>query len=265
MLSRLLSLARKIKRRLRGPVAGPAPCNPPETAPLGLREWAANTYLEGQGIEIGALQNPLKLPSNARVQYVDRLPVAELRQQYPELGPLPLVEVDILDDGERLSRMADESQDFVIANHFLEHCGDPIGTLQNFLRVVRPNGILYMAVPDKRFTFDRDRPVTPLAHLFEDHHHGPERSRRQHFDEWVRLVNKIDEPARAEAAVQSLLDRDYSIHFHVWTQTEFLEFLHALQPRLSFEIELFLKHGQEMIVVLRKVPAANAARTVQAA
>ena len=36
-----------------------------------------------------------------------------------------------MDDGERLATIADATQDFVIANHFLEHCQDPLGALGN--------------------------------------------------------------------------------------------------------------------------------------
>jgi SAM-dependent methyltransferase len=132
------------------------------------RRRIAKRYLSGEGIEIGALHNPLPVPRSARVRYVDRLPVSELRAQYPELEQEPLVQVDILDDGERLAMIADSSIDFVIANHFLEHTQDPVGTLLNAFRVLRPEGILYLAVPDKRHTFDRDRAVTPLGHVLRD-------------------------------------------------------------------------------------------------
>lgn len=253
MRTKLRSLVRKIRARLQAPAIEIDRIPPP----LGLREWAAHTYLAGEGVEIGALQNPLKLPPQARVRYVDRMSVPNLRQHYPELNDLNLVEVDLIDDGEKLTSLQNNSCDFLIANHFIEHCGDPIGTLKNFFRVVRPGGILYLAVPDKRYTFDRDRPVTPLAHLLEDHQYGPERSRQQHFEEWVRLVNKVEGPSKVEATTKELMEKDYSIHFHVWTQAEFLEFVHAVQRMLAFEIEVFLKHEHEMIMVLRKTAAGN--------
>ncbi len=40
----------------------------------------------------------------------------------------------------------------------------------NLLRVIKRSGILYMGVPDKRYTFDFDRPVTRydiLKHTYE--------------------------------------------------------------------------------------------------
>src|SRR5438034_3915304 len=171
---------RRVRQRLRRPT---------------VKDRLAPVYLKGRGLEIGALHNPLRVSSRAKVRYVDRLPVAGLRAQYPDLRDKKLVRVDVVDDGERLDTIGTATQDFVIANHFLEHCQDPIRTLDSFFRVLRPGGILYMAVPDKRFTFDRDRPVTPLAHLLRDHAEGPAWSRRGHYEEYVAHVHR---PATAE-------------------------------------------------------------------
>ncbi len=85
------------------------------------RDTVAATYIQGNGIEIGALHNPLRVPPGVKVAYVDRLSVQDLRKHYPELNDKELVNVDIIDDGEKLSTIADASTDFVIANHFIEH------------------------------------------------------------------------------------------------------------------------------------------------
>jgi SAM-dependent methyltransferase len=221
------------------------------------RESLAWAFLSGQGLEIGALHQPLKVPPAVRVRYVDRLPVAELRRHYPELRDWELVEPDILDDGETLRTVTAESQDFVIANHFLEHCEDPIGTLKNLHRVLRPAGVLYLAVPDARQTFDRDRPLTPLGHLYADHLQGPGYSRRQHLEEWVWLVNKAASQAEAQQQIDYLEGIRYSIHFHVWTPATWLEFMLAMHKDLHLSLEAFVQHGHEMITVLRKGPDAR--------
>jgi SAM-dependent methyltransferase len=220
---------------------------------VSVRKRIAKRYLSGEGIEIGALHNPLPLPRSARVHYVDRLPVIALRAHYPELEQEPLVEVDIIEDGERLGTIPDSSLDFVVANHFLEHTQDPVGTLLNAFRVLRPGGVLYLAVPDKRHTFDSDRPVTPLEHHLRDFDEGPQASRRGHFEEWARLVDKVPEPEVARH-VERLMELDYSIHYHVWTQREALELLTAVRERLNleFDIELMERIQHEVVFVLRK-------------
>jgi GT2 family glycosyltransferase/glycosyltransferase involved in cell wall biosynthesis len=234
------------------------------------RRLVAAAYLAGSGIEIGALHNPLPLPAAARARYVDRLDTKGLYEHYPELRGFPLVDIDIIDDGERLTSIPDASQDFVIANHFLEHCEDPLTTLENLLRVVRSGGAIYMAVPDKRFTFDRDRAITPLAHLLDDRRCGPHHSRSQHFREWVTLVEPHFGrygPGTPEAVITArmaeLMSQRYSIHFHCWTSREVREMLTCARDVLAihFDIEFFAEHPaeKENIFVLRKRAAAVSA------
>jgi predicted SAM-dependent methyltransferase len=177
---------------------------------------------------------------------------SDLRRQYEELAGYRLVETDIIDNGEELTTIEDHSQDFVIANHFLEHCQNPIRTVQNLLRVLKPAGVLYLAIPDKRFTFDVDRPCTTVEHVTRDFVDGPAWSKHQHFEEWSRLVNKVSDEARLAEDVRRLIKIDYSIHFHVWSAPELLELVSALGRFASFELELLVRNGPETILILRK-------------
>jgi predicted SAM-dependent methyltransferase len=242
---------------------------------LNVREVFADRYLFGEGLEIGPLHQPLAIPAHAHARYVDRMWTDELRREYPELANWDLTEVDVVDDGEKLATIDDESQDFIVANHMLEHTEDPVGTILNHLAKLKPGGVLFYAVPDKRFTFDFRRPVTPIEHMFEDHDEGPERSRAEHFREWCRLVidhestavgtaKQAASPEWVEERAQQLEAQGYSIHMHVWTQAEFLQLLLALREREeeAFDIEIAARTGIEFVVVLRKrgpLPAPAAA------
>lgn len=229
---------------------------PPHHARDTRRDLAAE-LLRGAGIEIGALHFPITLPPGVSIRYVDRMTVPELRAHYPELDGQDLVPVDVVDNGEVLSTIESESLDFIVANHFLEHCEDPIGTITSHLAKLRAGGVLFYAVPDKRYTFDFRRPPTPLSHVIADHEDGGERSRRDHYLDWVRLVYPGDQgPPDEESAIAHAAHLDatsYSIHFHVWTQGDLLELmLHCRTQLGSFEIEAFRRHGMENLVVLRK-------------
>ncbi len=71
---------------------------------LQKRRQLSDSYLSGQGIEIGALHHPLWVSEKATVRYVDRLSREELRFHYPELKEYALVPVKVIDDGESLSK-----------------------------------------------------------------------------------------------------------------------------------------------------------------
>jgi len=120
-------------------------------------------YLTGSGLEIGALHNPMPLDrSRASVRYADVMSLDEQRRHYPELARYTLVTPDIVAEADALPMLPAGSQDFIIANHLLEHVADPIGALEEWHRLLRPDGILFLALPDKRVTFDKDRPRTTL-------------------------------------------------------------------------------------------------------
>lgn len=230
-----------------------SPVTPRDRQLLRTRKKISKRFIAGNGIEIGALHEPLFVSRRALVTYVDRLGEEGLRKHYPELKYHSLAHTSVVDDGESLKTFPDGSLDFVISNHVLEHCENPLRSLDNWLRVLKPSGVIYLAVPDKRFTFDCDRPVTPLSHVIRDYGEGPSWSRKDHYQEWTNLVDKKVGVEGEKRAAD--LDRDnYSIHFHVWDPATFLELVSCYQKRArdAFEMELFERNQDEVICILRK-------------
>ena len=223
------------------------------------RNAIAAEFITGTGIEVGALHNPLPVPIGVKVRYVDRMDKSSLYEQYPELRQHNLVDVDFVDDGEKLLTFADNSQDFIIANHFLEHCEDPIATLKAFFRVLKIGGIVFLAIPDKRLTFDKNRERTSLAHLIRDHLDGPIISRFEHFREWSEFVEPhfgrvYTTTEEIKHRARALMNQNYSIHFHVWEPVDLNEMLHycADEQGIPLVIEYSLSKDDEVVNVLRK-------------
>ncbi len=227
------------------------------------RYLIARKYLRGHGVEIGALHNPLRVGEGVQVDYVDRLTQERLQVEYPEMKDFHhrFVRVDIVDDGEVLGSLSDGSLDFVIANHMLEHCENPLGTMRNHLNKLARGGILYYAIPDKSRTFDRDRPLTTFDHLVQDDVNGPNDSRESHYQEFVEcaapytwLGEKVKDRHSAMAVAKELMDSGYSIHFHVWNAASLFAFLHSANGYLDdrFVVEQVGRNGSETIAVLKK-------------
>lgn len=207
----------------------------PTTLLRGAFAWA---HLRGRGLEIGALHRPMPVPPWAAVRYVDRCSTSDLEVRHTELGGRTLVAVDIVDDGERLATVADQSQDFVIASHFLEHCQDPLGALESFGRVLRPGGVVYLVVPLMHRTFDRPRAVTTLSHLVRDHGEGPSTSRLDHYLEWARLVEGVQGVDAVQRRAAELMREQVDIHFHVFTAGSLRELAGALPSILPGPLHL---------------------------
>src|SRR3989344_5398216 len=218
------------------------------------RSRLAARYIRGQGLEIGALDTPLKvIPSKASVMYSDRIGKSGLRKHYPELGSREFVDIGLIDNGETLTKIKSASQDFVIANHFIEHCEDPIATLFNHLRVLKKGGIIYWAVPNKHLTFDEKRAITSNRHLWLDHTRGVKFSRARHYKEFVKYALGYS-GIMVREKTKELMTNKYSIHYHVWAPDSFYNFLYFAKEKLNmkFCIMDLIINLNEFIVILKK-------------
>jgi SAM-dependent methyltransferase len=198
-------------------------------------------WLSGSGIEIGALHNPLSVPPGVDVRYVDRMTEGQLREHYPELSLENFVPVSVIGDAQDLSGLSTDTVDFVIANHLFEHLDNPIRGLREMVRVLRPGGVLYLALPDPRVTFDCEREMTSVDHVVDEYRNGPQGNRRAHFVDWVEKVEPhthFGAAADVDARVQELMDEDYSIHYHVWRPDTFLDFLAAARAATGIELDM---------------------------
>ena len=217
------------------------------------REQLAYIYIRGEGLELGALNNPLPVSPLAQVRYVDFATAEAVAEQFPGHA---VKTPDIVDDAVTLASVEDCSQDFVIACHILEHLEDPIGAIKTWFRVLKPGGVLFMSIPDRRFTFDFYRKLTPLEHLMADHEQGPAWSHEAHMKE-LEEEYRTTYDVQDEHALRVLIDwqregRGHT-HFHVWTQLEMLELVLALRRSgISFDIECFCSYEIEGTFVLRK-------------
>lgn len=138
-----------------------------------------------KGVEIGAsAQNPFNLKNALNVDYTDDL-TTEFKEN-EKLCTGTCAPVDIVSSGDKLP-LEDNSVDFVVSSHVIEHFYDPIKTVQEWLRVVRPGGYVYMIIPHKERTFDRDRPRTTLAELIDRHEHPnpPVPDHHGHYSVWI--------------------------------------------------------------------------------
>lgn len=68
-----------------------------------------------------------------------------------------------------LNRIPSEKYDFIVSSHCLEHCANTLKTVNEWLRVIKKGGVILLVLPDKRYTFDRNRPVTKFIHLLDDY------------------------------------------------------------------------------------------------
>lgn len=248
------------------------------------RKTPAHLYLSGEGIEIGALHKPLEVDrEKCSVKYIDYKTFDENRLRYPELEKEAIVFTDIVDDGFTLNKIEDNSQNFIIANHALEHSPDPYGTLLRWLSKLKVNGVIYAAIPIGEKCYDQGRPNTTVSHLYADHEmfisldkQKIERTTREHLKEFIeisdkniRILNQMDQAVEEEKtklcndlmvgleeelklsdSYDSLIEahirkinRIYDIHYHVFSPSGYEFFLETVCRDTSARLENVMKNG----------------------
>ncbi|MBK8944989.1 MAG: methyltransferase domain-containing protein [Ignavibacteriae bacterium] len=229
-----------------------------------MRIVLSEKYLNGRGIEIGAFHAPVPLKEGCSADYVDKVDIDTLKRWMPETKEQYCIYPTVIEDGEKLSSLPSNSYDFLIANHMLEHTENVFRTIENHIRVVKENGFIFYALPDKRYTFDKDRELTPYEHLKFEYYNGPEKHRIEHYKEFGRIVSKVTDEALLELYVKNHLDENRDIHFHVWQYNTFLDQILKWIDETNLNIEL-VEHSQngiEFIMIFRKLSQIDIAEVL---
>ncbi len=223
-----------------------------------------------RGIEIGPWHAPLCPKREGwSVLINDVLPVDDLRQRaaadpnIPASGAEMIEEVDLVGPAHRLDKLTEErSFDFIVSSHNFEHLPNPVSFLQAAQVVLRPGGVLTMAVPDKRRIFDRFRPRSTLGDVVEAYRQDAERpSGRQVFDFSTHHTADGRSAARDLKAQHGLWvqndDTYRDVHCWAFTPMSFTSIVHDLRflNFIALDLEDVVSAGFEFYAHLRKPSA----------
>jgi len=130
---------------------------------------------QGRGLEIGAGYNPLVPRSEGfDVEVADHLDAAGLRAKYADSAHADagrIEEVDyVLDTGSLTETIGRQPRyDYIVASHVIEHTPDMLGFLKDCEALLRPGGILLLAIPDKRHCFDVFQSLSSTGSIIQAH------------------------------------------------------------------------------------------------
>lgn len=197
----------------------------------------AHKYLDGlEGIEIGAAEhNPFGLKTK-NVDYSGSMDTVFKKGEVEMCGKA--CGVDIVAEGDNLP-MEDNSTDFVINSHVVEHFFDPIKALKEWYRVIRPGGYIYIICPQFDMDPTEHRPKTKLQEVI-DRHEG----RLKPED-----VNMENGHTMSGVTGLPLNDRG---HWSVWDVNAFLEICNYLNYNVVEYQAQDDKVGNGFAVVIKK-------------
>ncbi len=239
----------------------------------------------GKGLEVGPSFSPVAPKSMGYdIEIVDHASADQLREKYRDRGlDLDAIEeVDHIWTGSPLTELLGDQPryDYIIASHLVEHLPDLIGFLAECARLLRPQGVLSLAIPDFRACFDVLRGPSTTGDLLQAHHER--RSRHSlgtvfdHFATTVRRDGQPSWPLKATGPLKfahgfddarRMLERarcsDDYLDVHAWRFTPssfrlFLQDLRALNLVSLHEIGGFITaDGAEFLIALQVGERAN--------
>lgn len=134
-----------------------------------------------KGIEVGPLDKPLIEKSHGKVWYVDHCDTEELRRRWSADTRIDVarLHVDAVWGDRTLASSVSAAAlangegwtgaDYLVASHVIEHVPDLIAWLNEVEAALIAGGLVRLAIPDKRYTFDYLRATTALADTLVEH------------------------------------------------------------------------------------------------
>ena len=130
-------------------------------------------------------------------------------------------------DASNLSQIRDETYDFVMSSHVIEHIANPIRALKEWRRTLKPCGMAIFVVPHRDYTFDHHRPLTKLQHMIEDFERSVGEDDQTHLQETLDLIDYSMIPYDHDKLMA--LGRDVlntrSLHHHTFNEDSFRNLL----------------------------------------
>ena len=132
----------------------------------------AHIKRDGLGLEIGPGCAPIAPKKQGfHVHVLDHCDKKALIEKFRPHGTNieNIEEVDFVWDGRPYAELIGRrhAYDWIIGSHVLEHTTDLVGFLNDCDSLLKEDGVLSLAVPDKRYCFDWFRPLTGIGRVID--------------------------------------------------------------------------------------------------
>ena len=196
----------------------------------------AHRYLDNlKGIEIGeSAHNPFNLSDCINVDMTGDMNSIFKQGEYKLCGDK--AKVDIIADGAHLP-FDDNSYDYVINSHVIEHFFDPIAAIEEWHRVVKPGGYIFMIAPLQQALPGETRPCTKIEELL-DRHSGKMKP------------EEVDMSGYQKSTVTGLALGEHG-HWSVWNLWEFVEMCVVMKWNIVESLVKDDKVGNGFCVILK--------------
>lgn len=150
----------------------------------------------GNILELGAFDNPIFRPElGDNVRYLDwfsRDELIEMHKDNTRRDPNKIVNIDYVVKDHLFARHIDKRFDLISASHVIEHVADIISWLNQLESLLSDKGQIFLAIPDRRYTFDYYRQVSQSVSMVQAHEDRLERPNKWQLAEHFYYHQKVD-------------------------------------------------------------------------
>ena len=224
-------------------------------------------------MEIGPLTTPFLSKDKFNVYYSDVRTTEKIREFYnreQSINISEITKIDIVTENKTYTQaivaanLGFHKFSAVFSSHVIEHTYDFIRHLQEIGDILEENGLYLLCVPDKRFTFDYFRAVTPFRDVYDIYSGG--KLSRMRFD-FILNSTSNNFPQKVLFPLNRMFDLklfDYDFqdaHYWVFTDVSFLELIRDCLRfgLISFGVNQFFPNvkGTEFQIVLKKLNSSD--------
>ena len=141
----------------------------------------------------------------------------------------------------------DASFDVVASRHALEHISNPVAAIKEWMRILKPGGVVYVSVPDRRKTTEHVRELTPLKHFVADYENDVPEFDPTHEEEIMQAGVGIQKHDKYEIPF---------IHYHTFEPGNLAELLKfcglEVMPLSVGDLHLLRHRPWDLIAMARK-------------
>ena len=196
---------------------------------LKLRHKVLSKHIDthhAYGLEIGPLDAPVITKAKGNVRYLDYVSYDELIKRHSARRNVDQIVVPdyVVSANQPLSSSIREKFDYIIACHVIEHVPNMIDWLKDLQALLNEGGCLFLAVPDKRYTFDILRPETSLSHLINDYSRSIKVPEIEHVFEHFYLKREVSSREIWSGTFQEKLrEQRYTLEQAYYVATEMIK------------------------------------------
>ncbi|MHB8304110.1 MAG: class I SAM-dependent methyltransferase [Acidobacteriaceae bacterium] len=168
-------------------------------------------------------------------------------------------------DATDLSELDKQTYDFVLSCNNIEHIANPLKAVEQWVSLLKPNGVIVIVAPKKEANFDHNRSTVKFTHLIQNYKDCVQEDDLEHLEEILKLHDlTLDPPAGTPEQFKERSLKNFEnrcLHHHVFSLQVLSEVCLYFKLSVIGKLEI---HGNYVIIARNCVDSSGHRRVGEA-